>query len=127
MSKMRILLVEDDMRGGAFLRAALTEAGHEIDWVETGGEGLEALKHNDYEAILLDLTVQARISGLDVATELQRRRNNTPVIILSGQHEVEQVVQGLDVADDYVTKPFRTQELLARLRAQVRSALAWSA
>ncbi len=117
---MRILLVEDDRMLGAATQQALRDAAHAVDWVVDGESALAAVKATPYEALLLDLGLPRR-DGLAVLESLRRSGNMVPVIVVTARDAVEDRVRGLDLgADDYVIKPFESDELLARLRAVTR-------
>lgn len=117
---MRILVVEDDRKVAGFIEMGLREEGYAVD-VAPDGEEAGVLAHvNQYDAILLDLMLP-RKNGLQVATELRREGRSTPILMLTARDATEDIVRGLDAgADDYLTKPFKFDELLARLRALVR-------
>ena len=118
----RILIAEDDRRVRSSLERALTLEGYEV---ATAGDGASALQlHADRPADLLLLDVSMpNADGLSVCRRLRARGDHTPVLMLTARHEVHDRVAGLDAgADDYVVKPFALDELLARLRARLRSA-----
>ena len=118
----RILIAEDDRRVRSSLERALTLEGYEV---ATAGDGASALRlHADRPADLLLLDVSMpNADGLSVCRQLRAQGDDTPVLILTARHEVHDRVAGLDAgADDYVVKPFALDELLARLRARLRSA-----
>jgi two-component system, OmpR family, copper resistance phosphate regulon response regulator CusR len=117
---MKILIVEDDRKVAGFIEMGLREEGYAVD-VAKDGEDATMLAHvNDYDAILLDLMLPKK-NGLQVASELRREGRTTPILMLTARDATEDVVRGLDAgADDYLPKPFRFDELLARLRALVR-------
>ncbi|MGJ8524710.1 Transcriptional regulatory protein QseB [Halomonadaceae bacterium LMG 33818] len=116
---MRILLVEDDPLLGDGVETALTHDGYEVNWVKSGEEALDALKTEEFSAVLLDLSLPG-IDGMDVLEEL-RQSDNLPVVILTARDAVDDRVSGLDAgADDYILKPFELDELLARLRMVIR-------
>jgi len=118
---MRVLIVEDDPFLRAGLVRALERGGYVADAVVTGEEALAAATAQTYDLILLDLGLP-EIPGLEVLRTLRDRRQTVPIIILTAQDAPEQKVDGLDGgADDYVVKPFDLGELLARIRAQIRS------
>jgi DNA-binding response OmpR family regulator len=118
---MRLLIAEDDPMLGAGLKRALERAGYAADWAKTGEEATAALRAEQYALLLLDLGLP-QASGLQVLREARRRGETLPIIIVTAQNRAEQKVEGLDAgADDYVVKPFDLDELLARIRAQVRS------
>ncbi len=121
---MRLLLVEDDERIGAFVRKGLTQEGHVLDWVRAGDEGLAALRTTPYDAAVVDLMLPG-LSGLDLIRAARGGGVTTPVIVLSARDAVGDRVTGLEAgADDYLTKPFSFAELVARLNALVRRAQA---
>jgi DNA-binding response OmpR family regulator len=118
---MRLLIAEDDPMLGAGLKRALERAGYAADWARSGEEALSAAAAETYALILLDLGLPDT-SGLEVLRKIRRGRQTVPIIIVTAQDRAEQKVEGLDAgADDYVVKPFDLDELLARIRAQVRS------
>lgn len=118
---MRVLIAEDDPMLGAGLKRALERAGYTADWALSGEETVSAATAQDYAVMLLDLGLPG-LSGLEALRAIRRRRDTTPIIIVTAHDRPEQKVEGLDAgADDYVVKPFDLDELLARIRAQVRS------
>lgn len=117
---MRLLLVEDDAQLGRATQAGLAEAGFAVDWVRDGVAADAALSTEEFAAVVLDLGLPRR-SGLDVLARLRAAGKKTPVLILTARDALEDRVKGLDTgADDYVVKPFRLEEVAARLRALVR-------
>ena len=117
---MRILVVEDDRKVAGFIEMGLREEGYAVDVARDGDEATTLAHINDYDAILLDLMLPKK-NGLQVASELRREGRTTPILMLTARDATEDVVRGLNAgADDYLTKPFRFDELLARLRALVR-------
>ena len=113
---MRVLLVEDDEPVAESLRRGLVRYGFDVDWVRTGEA---ALKATPADLVLLDLGLPDT-DGLDVCREL-RARGDVPIIVISARSDEADRVVGLEIgADDYVTKPFGRQELLARIRAVMR-------
>src|SRR5262245_1134979 len=117
---MKILVVEDDRKVAGFIEQGLREEGYAVDVAKDGDEGLLMAHVNSYDAILLDLMLPKK-NGIQVATELRREGRGTPILMLTARDTTEDIVRGLDVgADDYLTKPFRFDELLARVRALVR-------
>ena len=118
---MRILVVEDERKVASFLRQGLQEEGHAV---EIAGDGVAALDlllgEPGYDLAILDLMLPKR-DGFDVLRTLRRRHVQTPVLILTARDAVPDKVTGLDLgADDYLTKPFAFEELLARVRALLR-------
>ncbi|MFM7840434.1 MAG: response regulator, partial [Nitrospira sp.] len=117
---MRILVVEDEAKVASFVKRALEEEGYAVDSCADGAEGLERSRGGSYDLILLDVMLPAR-SGVEVVKELRQQKITTPVLLLTAQARTEQKVTGLDAgADDYLTKPFAIEELLARVRALLR-------
>ncbi|HET7025952.1 MAG TPA: response regulator transcription factor [Gemmatimonadales bacterium] len=117
---MRILVVEDDRKVAGFIEQGLKEEGHVVDLAPDGEEGTTLAHVYDYDVILLDV-VMPKKNGFQVAQELRREGRNTPILMLTSRDATEDVVRGLDAgADDYLPKPFRFDELLARVRALVR-------
>ena len=116
---MRVLIIEDNEQLAKGLQRGL-KALYAVDSVMTGQEGLRRAEQTDYDAILLDLNLPD-ISGEQVCTELRKRGQSTPVIILSGRDLLADKISLLDMgADDYMTKPFNLNEVTARLRAVMR-------
>lgn len=117
---MRILVVEDDPMLLDGLSAGLGLAGFTVDAVATCEDGFAALQAHSYGAVVLDLMLPDG-SGLDVLAFLRRRKDATPVVLLTARDQVEDRIAGLDAgADDYVGKPFDLDELAARVRAAAR-------
>jgi DNA-binding response OmpR family regulator len=117
---MRILVVEDDRKVAGFIAQGLREEGHAVDVAEDGMEATTLAHVEPYDVILLDVLLP-RKNGFQVAQELRREGRNTPILMLTSRDGVEDIVRGLDSgADDYLAKPFRFDELLARIRALTR-------
>ncbi len=117
---MRILYVEDEKILADAVIHVLDKSGISVDWVADGEEGLNLAIKPVYDAIVLDIMLP-HLSGLDILRDLRERNINTPVIMLSALSQVEDKIKGLNYgADDYLAKPFKTSELVARLRALVR-------
>jgi len=115
-----ILLVEDDRMLGDAVAAALRQDGWEVARAEDAGAAKTALIDHAFAAVLLDLGLP-RGSGLDVLNALRQRYDTIPVLIVTARDQLSDRVRGLDAgADDYIVKPFQTDELCARLRAVVR-------
>ena len=117
---MRLLLVEDDRMIGESLRAALKLEGHAVDWVTDAQAAATTTATERFDLVLLDLGLP-KGNGLDVLRGIRARGDSTPVIVLTARDALGDRVAGLDAgADDYLTKPFSTKELLARIRAVLR-------
>ncbi|HEX4510802.1 MAG TPA: response regulator transcription factor [Burkholderiaceae bacterium] len=117
---MRLLLVEDDRMIGESLRTALKLEGHAVDWVTDAQLASTTLATERFDLALLDIGLP-KGNGVDVLRELRARGDTTPVIVLTARDGLGDRVAGLDAgADDYLTKPFELDELLARMRAVLR-------
>ncbi len=117
---MRILVIEDETKVGSFIKRALEEESYAVDLCEDGAQGLDMALSGSYDLIMIDLMLPS-LPGLEVLTRLRKEKIQTPVLILTAQSKVDQRVKGLDAgADDYLTKPFAIDELLARVRALLR-------
>jgi two-component system, OmpR family, response regulator MprA len=118
---MRVLVVDDERAVRESLRRALELEGYDVELAADGREALDRLEAGpDPDAVILDV-LMPEVDGLEVCTELRRSGSRLPVLMLTARAEVENRVAGLDAgADDYVTKPFALEELLARLRALLR-------
>ena len=117
---MRVLLVEDDPTTSQSIELMLTSEGMVLDTTDMGEDGLEIGKLYDYDIIILDLMLPD-MDGYEVLRRLRASKVETPVLILSGLTESEKKVKGLGTgADDYLTKPFNKEELIARIHAIVR-------
>ncbi len=114
---MRILVAEDDALLARSLAKGLRERAHAVDVVQDGESALQQGLLNDYDAIVLDVMLPRR-DGFEVARSLRRRDVRAPILMLTARNRLGDKVEGLDAgADDYLTKPFEFEELLARLRA----------
>ena len=117
---MRILVVEDDKKVASFLEKGLREEGYSVDVSADGTDGLLKAHVHDYDVLLLDIMLPGK-SGLEIVRELRSRESTVPVLLLTARDDQQDVVLGLDAgADDYLTKPFGFDELLARVRALLR-------
>lgn len=117
---MRILVVEDEAKVASFIRRALEEESYAVDLCADGSQGLDLASEGTYDLVILDLMLPS-LPGMEVLKELRKQKIQTPVLILTARSKVDQKVQGLDAgADDYLTKPFAIEELLARVRALLR-------
>ena len=121
---MKLLIVEDEARMVDLLRKGLTEEGHTVTSALDGVEGLALAKDYEFDVIILDV-MMPKLSGFEMAKKLRAEKIRTPILMLTARDSVPDIVQGLDLgADDYMTKPFSFDELIARLRAVKRRALA---
>ena len=119
---MRILLVEDEPDLSRQLKAALTDAGYAVDYAPDGEEAQFLGETEPYDAVVLDLGLP-KVDGVTVLERWRKAQIQTPVLILTARGGWTDKVTGFDAgADDYLTKPFHTEELLARLRALLRRA-----
>ena len=117
---MRILIVEDDTQMAAVLRKGLAEEGHSAAVANTGPDGLAMAGAADFDVIVLDVMLPG-LDGFAVARQLRRANNRTPILMLTARDAAADVIAGLDAgADDYLTKPFPFEVLLARVRAVAR-------
>ena len=117
---MRILLVEDDARVASFIRRGLREENYTIDVAADGEEGLFMAQSEEYDLVILDLLLPKK-DGLEVLGTLRSKKITVPILILTAKDSLVDKVAGLDAgADDYLTKPFGFEELLARVRALLR-------
>ncbi len=117
---MRVLVVEDERKVASFIRQGLGEEGYAVDVASNGEEGLAMARDGVHDLIILDIGLP-KMNGLQVLQELRRRKVTTPVLLLTVRATIEDKVLGLDAgADDYLTKPFAFQELVARVRALLR-------
>ena len=117
---MKILVVEDDRKVAGFIEQGLREEGYAVDVAPDGEEGATLAHVYDYDLIILDVMMPKK-TGLQVVMELRREGRGAPILLLTARDSTEDVVRGLDAgADDYLTKPFKFEELLARVRALAR-------
>jgi DNA-binding response OmpR family regulator len=117
---MRVLVVEDEAKVASFVKRALEEESYAVDVCADGAAGLDQAQSGGYDLIVLDVMLPG-LSGVEMLTALRRKNIATPVLILTAQAQIEHRVRGLDAgADDYLTKPFAIEELLARVRALLR-------
>jgi len=117
---MRVLLVEDDPNTAQSIKMMLTHANLNVYCTDMGEEGIVLAKLYDYDLILLDLNLPD-MTGHEVLRQLRLARNTTPILILSGTDDTESKIRGFGFgADDYLTKPFHREELIARIHAIIR-------
>jgi heavy metal response regulator len=117
---MRILVVEDEKKVGSFIKRGLEAANYSVDVERDGEAGLRRLLEVGYDLVILDVMLP-KLDGLAVMKEIRQRRVQVPILLLTARIAVADKVAGLDLgADDYLTKPFAFEELLARVRALLR-------
>ena len=117
---MRLLLAEDERDLADALEAMLKHNNYSVDVVNNGQDALDYLMLDDYDGAILDV-MMPQMDGVTVVKKLRENKKNTPVLLLTAKSEIEDKVYGLDSgADDYLTKPFVTRELLARVRSMTR-------
>ena len=117
---MRALIVEDERHLAEALRQIMLEQKYKADIVYDGEDGFEYAMSNAYDAIILDIMLPGQ-NGFEVVRKLRAEKNNVPILLLTAKDEISDKVKGLDCgADDYMTKPFSPEELLARIRAMMR-------
>lgn len=118
---MRLLLAEDEKSLSRALVTILGKSHYTVDAVYDGEEALEYLETGNYDGAILDI-MMPKMDGLTVLKQLRQRGNLMPVLLLTAKSEIDDKVEGLDLgANDYLTKPFATKELLARIRAMMRT------
>ncbi len=119
MAAEKILLVEDEVKIARFLELELTHEGYLVEQEHDGRKGLDRAMQGDYDLVILDVMLPS-LNGMEVLRRL-RQSLETPVIMLTAKDEVMDIVMGLDIgADDYMTKPFAIEELLARIRVALK-------
>ena len=117
---MRLLVVEDEKKVASFIKQGLEEEGYAVDVAPDGEKGLEMALDRVHDLIILDISLP-KIDGLQVLKKLRQQRVSIPVLLLTVRAAIEDKVLGLDAgADDYLTKPFAFEELVARVRALMR-------
>ena len=117
---MRILVVEDEKKIATFIRRGLKEEGYAVDLAYDGPQAHEMATTNDYNMLILDLMLPGE-DGLSLCRRLRQEKISVPVLMLTAKDDLKWKVEGLDAgADDYLTKPFAFEELLARVRARLR-------
>ena len=116
---MRILLVEDEIDLNNIISKYLKKNCYSVDSVFDGEEALYYLKSTIYDLIILDIMLP-KIDGYQVAKTIRMEKNNVPILMLTAKDDIDDIVTGLDTADDYLVKPFDFKELLARIRALIR-------
>ena len=118
---MRLLLAEDEQALSKALKTILERNNYSVDAAYDGEEALEYLEADHYDAVILDI-MMPKVDGITVLREIRKKGNAIPVLLLTAKSEVDDKVNGLDSgANDYLTKPFHSRELLARIRAMTRT------
>ncbi|MCE5228056.1 response regulator transcription factor [bacterium] len=117
---MKILVVEDETRIAQFIEMGLREQGWQVDVQHRGDEAMAALQNRVYDLAILDIMLPGR-DGLSILRQLREQANHVPVILLTARTTLNERIEGLQLgADDYVTKPFYVEELIARIQAVMR-------
>ncbi|MBM7586143.1 DNA-binding response OmpR family regulator [Bacillus pakistanensis] len=120
MDKPKILIVEDEEKIARVLELELTHEGYEVVKVMDGFEGLTIFREQSFDLVLLDIMLPG-MNGIELLRRIRSKDSVTPVLLLTAKDSVEDKVAGLDLgANDYITKPFQIEELLARVRAALR-------
>lgn len=118
---MRLLLAEDEQALSKALKAILERSNYSVDAAYDGQEALDYLTADNYDGVILDI-MMPKVDGITVLKEIRRAGNMVPVLLLTAKSEIDDKVTGLDAgANDYLTKPFNSRELLARIRAMTRT------
>ena len=119
-SELKILVVEDELKTGDYLKQGLTESGFSVDLVRTGLDGHHLARTGTYDLIILDVMLPD-IDGWKIISAIREAKDNTPVLFLTARDSIEDRVKGLELgADDYLVKPFAFAELLARIKGLLR-------
>jgi DNA-binding response OmpR family regulator len=119
---MKVLVVEDDKKLGGFLRKGLEAQGFVVDFSDNGDEGYTLAATRSYDALVLDIMLPGR-DGLSIVRNLRQQHSSVPMILLTARNTLNERLDGLNTgADDYLTKPFYIEELVARLHALLRRA-----
>lgn len=117
---MKILIIEDEPKTGAYLKLGLTQAGFTVHVAKNGWDGLDRALTEQYDLVMLDVMLPG-LDGWEVMRRLRLENKSVPVLFLTARDEVEDRVKGLELgADDYLVKPFAFPELLARIRTRLR-------
>lgn len=117
---MKILLIEDEQKVASFIKRGLEEEYYSVDTAKNGEEGLKLALYEEYDLMIVDVMLPLK-DGFSVVREIRKNKIVTPILFLTAKDKIEDKVLGLDSgADDYLTKPFAFEELLARVRALLR-------
>jgi len=116
----RVLFIEDDPQIGELVTEQLRELDHAVHWAQDGAEGFETYQEEDFDLVILDLRLPS-LHGLDICRRIRADDPFIPIVMLTAKAEKRDVVRGLELgADDYITKPFSSSELIARIHALFR-------
>jgi DNA-binding response OmpR family regulator len=117
---MRILIIEDEEKIANSLKSGLMQESYAVDVCFDGNEGYDMASYEEYDLIILDVMLPG-LDGFEICKKLREEKNHTPILMLTARSEIDDKVKGLDTgADDYLSKPFAFDELLARIRALIR-------
>ena len=117
---MKLLIIEDEKDIAVPLKLSLEAKGFLVDFVDNGRDGLEEARLNNYDCVLLDLNLP-ELDGIELAKKLREESNTTPIIMLTARSQIYDKLKGFETgADDYVTKPFNLEELIARINAVIK-------
>lgn len=120
---MRCLLIEDDIPTSDLIREGLADAGHDVEACHDGASGLSRVSHERWDLVVLDRMLPGGVDGLDILATMRLRDDRTPVLVLSALSSLDERIRGLrSGGDDYLTKPFALDEMLARVEALARRA-----
>lgn len=121
---MRCLLIEDDNQTANLIRESLQQAGHEVVVRQDGTSGMTSATHELWDLVVLDRMLPGGLDGLDILSAMRTRGDRTPVLVLSALSSLDERIRGLrSGSDDYLTKPFALDELMARIEALARRAV----
>jgi two-component system OmpR family response regulator len=116
----KILIIEDDLQLASLVIRWLTKEGHIVEHIQNGGDGLQRLRFDPYDVVILDWNLP-EVEGIDILKDFRSRGGTTPVLMLTGKKTIEDKLRGLgEGADDYLSKPFDGRELTARITALLR-------
>lgn len=120
MAQKKILIIEDEQKISRVLQLELNYENYETEVVDNGKDGIRLIEEKEWDLVLLDIMIP-ELNGLEVLRRVRRKDDETPIILLTARDEVYDKVSGLDLgANDYITKPFQIEELLARIRVHLR-------
>lgn len=120
MAQKKILIIEDEQKISRVLQLELNYENYETEVADNGKDGIRLIEEKEWDLVLLDIMIP-ELNGLEVLRRVRRKDDETPIILLTARDEVYDKVSGLDLgANDYITKPFQIEELLARIRVHLR-------